>query len=243
MGYWDARDEGLKKIDIDGGTPIVLDRATIVRGASWGLDGTILYAKDDGVWRVSANGGRPDRIIPIQEGWIHGPQMLPDGHTVLFTRLLAQTGDSWEGAEIVAHDVENGKQEVILTGEDGRYVPTGHLVYAMDTTLVAVPFDATTRRVTGGPVPVVEGVRREVFVGGNTSTANYGFTDAGMLVYVHGSTERFPVVPRDLVLVDRQGVARPVSDLRRDYWRPRIAPDGTRIAVEVFNDETDTSGP
>jgi eukaryotic-like serine/threonine-protein kinase len=235
VGYWDARDEGLKKIGIEGGTAIALDRATIVRGASWGVDDTILYAKADGVWRISANGGQPERIIPIERGWVHGPQMLPDGHTVLFTQLQAQTGTSWEGAQIVVRDLVTGDQEVLLTGEDARYVPTGHLIYAIDTTLRAVPFDAMTHRVTGGPVPVVEGVRREVFVAGNTATANYGLSETGMLVYVDGSIERFPVVPRDLVLVDRQGVARPVTAERRDYWRPQFSPDGTRIAVEVFD--------
>jgi hypothetical protein len=146
-----------------------------------------------------------------------------------------QSGDSWEGAEIVAWDLDKGQPQTLVTGEDARYVPTGHLVYAIDTTLMAVPFDVRTLRVTGGPVPVVEGVRREVFVGGNTSTANYGFTDTGMLVYVHGHTTRFPVVLRDLVLVDRQGTVQPVNVERRDYWRPRVSPDGTRIAVEVFD--------
>jgi serine/threonine-protein kinase len=235
VGYWDSGDEGLKRIDIGGGTPIVLDRATIVRGASWAPDGTILYAKRDGIWAVQADGGQPRLVIPIQQGWVHGPQMLPDGHSVLFTRLLTQSGNSWEGAEIVVRDLESGQQKVLLTGEDGRYVPTGHLVYALDTTLFAVPFDAAAGRVTGGRVPIVEGVRREVWVAGNTATANYGFTNDGMLVYVHGLAERFPVIPRDLVMVDRAGVARPVTDERRDYWRPRISPDGSRVAVEVFD--------
>jgi hypothetical protein len=174
VGYWDSGDEGLKRIDIGGGTPIVLDRATIVRGASWAPDGTILYAKRDGIWAVQADGGQPRLVIPIQQGWVHGPQMLPDGHSVLFTRLLTQSGNSWEGAEIVVRDLESGQQKVLLTGEDGRYVPTGHLVYALDTTLFAVPFDAAAGRVTGGRVPIVEGVRREVWVAGNTATANYG---------------------------------------------------------------------
>ena len=50
-------------------------------------------------------------------------------------------------------------------------------------------------------------------VAGNTATANYGFTDDGMLVYVRGPAERLPVVPRDLVMVDRQG--RCPADHRR----------------------------
>jgi serine/threonine-protein kinase len=235
VGYWDSGDEGLKRIDVGGGTPIVLDRATIVRGATWGSDGTILYAKRDGIWSVRADGGAARLVIPIEQGTAHGPQLLPDRHSVLYTRLLAPKGVSWEGAEIVVHDLESRQQKVLLTGEDGRYVPTGHLVYAVDTTLFAVPFDAAAGRVTGGHMPIVEGVRREVWVAGNTATANYGFTNNGMLVYVHGLAQRLPVISRDLVIVDLKGVARPFTDERRDYWRPRISPDGTRVAVEVFD--------
>ena len=68
VGYWDSGDEGLKRIDIGGGTPIVLDRATIIRGASWAPDGTILYAKSDGIWTVRAEGGQPKLVIPIEQG-------------------------------------------------------------------------------------------------------------------------------------------------------------------------------
>jgi serine/threonine-protein kinase len=235
VGYWDSGDEGLKRVDIGGGTPVVLDRATIVRGASWGADGTILYATQDGIWSVRADGGEPRRIIPITEGLVHGPQMLPDGHSVLFTRLLYRRGASWTGAEVVVWDLQNGAQNVVIAGEDARYVPTGHIVFAVDTTLFAAPFDPATARVTGGRVPVVEGVRRELWVAGNTSTANYGFTNDGMLVYVHGLVERFPVIARDLVYVDLEGVARPITDERRDYWRPRFSPDGSRVAIEVFD--------
>jgi Tol biopolymer transport system component len=161
--------------------------------------------------------------------------MLPDGHTVLFTRLLDRRGPSWTGAELVMCDLEDGQQKVVLPGEDGRYVSTGHIVFAVDTTLFAVPFDAAAGRVTGGRVAVVEGVRREVWVAGNTSTANYDFSRNGMLVYVHGLAERIPVIARDLVLVDLEGVVRPITDERRDYWRPRLSPDGSRVAVEVFD--------
>ena len=130
----------------------LLAPATIVRGASWASDGTILYAKGDGIWAVR-DGEEPKLLIPVEQGRVHGPQMLPDGRSVLFTRLLAQDGWSWAGAEIVVRDLESGQEKVLLAGEDGRYVPTGHLVYALDTTLFAVPFDAANARVTGGVCP------------------------------------------------------------------------------------------
>ncbi|MGE3888681.1 MAG: hypothetical protein AB7H81_19770, partial [Vicinamibacterales bacterium] len=57
----------------------------------------------------------------------------------------------------------------------------------------------------------------------------------GVLAYVYGPVERSPVIPRDLVMVDMNGQSRPITDVRRDYWRPRISPDGSRVAVEVFD--------
>ena len=151
VGYWDAGDEGLKKIDVGGGTPIVLDHAPLVRGASWSRDGNILYAKPDGIWSVSADGGgQPHLVIPVERGSVHGPQMLPDGRSVLFTLLVNQTGQSWEGAEVVVRDLVNGEQQVLFKGEDARYIPTGHVIYALDTTLFAAPFDAAARRSSDG---------------------------------------------------------------------------------------------
>jgi dipeptidyl aminopeptidase/acylaminoacyl peptidase len=166
---------------------------------------------------------------------VHGPQMLPDGRSILFTRLLKFSGVSWEGAEIVVHDLVGGQQTVLFSGEDARYVPTGHLVYALGTTLFAVPFDYRAHRATSGPVAVVERVRREVWVAGNTATANYGFSNDGLLAYIHGLSERRPVIARDLVIVDTNGIARPLTTERRDYWRPRFSPDGKRVVVEVLD--------
>jgi hypothetical protein len=109
--------------------------------------------------------------------------LLPNGRSVLYTRLLEQRGYSWEGAEIVVRHLDTGQDLVVVAGEDAQYVPTGHLVFAAGTTLFAAPFDASAARITGARVPVVEGVRREVWVAGNTATGNYGFTKDGVLVY------------------------------------------------------------
>ena len=235
IGYWDAADEGLKVVDAGGGTPVLLTRATIVRGASWGSDGTIVYATQDGIWSVKNDGQNPQRIVPLERGWLHGPQMLPDQRRVLFTRLPEQRGYSWEGSEIVVRDLGTGQEIVVTAGEDARYVPTGHLVFADGTTLFAAPFDLSAARLTGARVPIVERVLREVWVQGNTATANYGFTNDGVLVYLQGPLDRRPAIPRDLVLVDLNGRSRPITDGRRDYWRPRFSPDGSRVAVEVFD--------
>ena len=41
---------------------------------------------------------------------------------------------------------------------------------------------------------------------------------------------------RSLLAVDQQGNSTPLLDEHLDYWRPRISPDGKRVAVEVLSD-------
>ena len=95
-----------------------------------------------------------------------GPQLLPDGGTLLFTIVKRTTAaiDRWDDAQIVVQSLETGvRKPLIEGGSDARYVPTGHIVYVSGGTLFAVPFDLPKLEVTGGAVPVVEGVRRENF--------------------------------------------------------------------------------
>ncbi len=108
--------------------------------------------------RVSAVGGTPEVLIPLEgtEEVGHGPQVLPGEKAVLFT---LGDGRNWDNAQIVVHSLETGERKVLIEGgRDARYVPTGHLVYVLDGTLLAVPFDLDKLEVTGGLIPMAEGV-------------------------------------------------------------------------------------
>src|SRR5262249_17887423 len=72
-----------------------------------------------------------------------------------------------------------GRKALIEGGADARYVPTGHLVYALGSTLLAVPFDAAKLEKHGGPVPVSEGILRATFSG----AAQLSFAANGTMVY------------------------------------------------------------
>ena len=63
--------------------------------------------------------------------------------------------------------------------------------------------------------------------------ANFSISDNGRLVYVPGTQGYLAEVLGTLVLVDRTGDATPFTDEQRDYFRPRMSPDGMRVAVEV----------
>ncbi len=222
----------LKKVAVSGGAPVTLadlpDRAS---GASWGLDDMILYGLPDGIWQVPGASGTPELLIPINEGErFFGPQMLPGGEWVLLTMLSDQS--SWDAAEIVVQSVTTGERMVLIDGgRDGRYLPTGHLVYGLNNVLFAVPFDVDARQVTGGPVPLVEGVAA-AGAGRGAGAAQFGVSATGSLVYVPDTgTQR-----RSLVWVDRQGQEEPVGAEARDYQGLRLSPDGGRAAVAMNDD-------
>jgi hypothetical protein len=65
LSYWDAAAGELRRIGLDGGTPVSLTRATAPYGASWEVADTILYGQADGIWRVSAKGGVPEQLVRI----------------------------------------------------------------------------------------------------------------------------------------------------------------------------------
>ena len=100
----------------------------------WGKDGNILFAQDgQGIMRVSADSGTPELVIKTAMDEVsHGPSLLPDGKTVLYSLTRAGGPVRWDQAEIVAQEMKTSQRKVLFKGgSDARYVPTGHLVYAV----------------------------------------------------------------------------------------------------------------
>jgi Tol biopolymer transport system component len=239
IGFW--QDGQLKKVAITGGAPRALCAAENPWGGSWTDDNTILYGQSEqagkgaaGIWRVSSEGGTPKQVAKVDASEIAGgPQMLPGGRAILFT--LARRGD-WDTAQIVVQSLDSGRRQVVVErGSHARYVPTGHLVYALDGTLLAMPFDVTMLAATGEAVPLVEDVAQQ---GG---TALFAISRQGSLAYVPrdvitGLLER----QRTLVWVDRQGREEPIKGVpARAYFNPRLSRDGTRVALDVRDQEAD----
>jgi Tol biopolymer transport system component len=237
VGFWSRMDSQLKKITITGGAPVTLCNATNPYGVTWGDDDAILFGQETGIMRVSANGGPAELLIKKEanEG-IYGPQILPNKKWVLFA-FAEPDATSWDEAQIVVQSLESGERKVLISGgSDARYVPTGHLVYALGGVLYAVAFDADSLEVIGGSVSVVEGVQRAY--GQSTGTANYGFSNNGMLAYVLGTAES-GIPPRSLVWVNREGKEDPLGAPPKPYSFPKISPDGTRVALTVQEDNVD----
>ena len=134
------------------------------RGATWGADGTIVFATNapaTGLQRVSAQEASPpcsrSPIASAGKAITSWPEFLPGGEAVLFTITPASGGI--DNAQIAVLDLQTGTSKVLIRGgSHAHYVPTGHLVYGVTGTLRAVAFDLGRLEVVGTPAPVLEGV-------------------------------------------------------------------------------------
>jgi eukaryotic-like serine/threonine-protein kinase len=237
-GQWAGffADGTLKKILLSGGTALSLCDAADPRGASWGSQGTIIFAptRSSALQQVSAAGGAPQPLTQfeknIDEDSHRWPEFLSDGKAILFAAFRG--GSNWSNAQVSVQSVGTGeRQDLVQGGTHPRYSPTGHLVYARAGTLMAVPFDAQRLTVTGAPVPVQEGVLQSTFTG----AAQYSFSSTGTLVFVPASVH---ANDRMLVWVSRTGAEQPVPAPARAYRGPRLSPNGQEVAVAIEGQET-----
>ena len=226
LAYYTSRQ--LKKISTSGGAPVTLCDASNPFGMSWGADDMILFGQPEGIMSVSANGGTPELIIEAEEGEsFDGPQLLPGGNSILFS---VSSDFNWDAAQIVVQSLDTIERTVVWSGgSDARYVQTGHLVYALDDDLFAIPFDLDTLEVRGGPAPLVEGLTRVSVV----ASANYGVAESGSLMYLSAVS----IGNRSLVWVDRDGREEPLPFDSARYGWPRVSPDGTHVAVTIIGQE------
>ena len=225
----------LKKLPVTGGTPITLCEVGRSRGSSWGDDGTIVYAPNPntGLFRVSATGGDPAPLTTLDEAkeesshrW---PQVLPGSKAALFTSVVAQA-ESFDDASIELVYLDSGERKVLHSGGHfGRYVPSGHLVYANSGTLFAIPFDLDKLEVTGSPSPLVQGVAIN-----SEGGAQFSVSDLGTLAFIGGE---FSVPEYPILSVSHQGATTTLWQQPGTYTSPAVSPDGTSLALSILRDD------
>jgi serine/threonine-protein kinase len=231
----------LKRIAVSGGAAVTVCQALNPLGVSWTGDQIIFGQSAGGIMRVSAQGGKPELLVAVKDGErAHGPQLLPGGEAVLFTLATGTAADAWEKATIVVHHLRSGERKTLIEGgSDARYLRTGHLVYALGGVVLAVPFDVTRFAVTGGPVPVLEGVRRmntgTANPGLNSGTAQFSVSSSGTLAYLPGSISPFMQGQFDIAVLDQKGGIERLKLAPGSYEAPRVSPDGKRIAFSTYD--------
>jgi serine/threonine-protein kinase len=222
----------LKRVPVRGGPAhtIVELPAQEFRGAHWTADGTIIVGGlSRGLWRVSERGGDLATLGLRTDGRIiSDPQVLPGGRAILYTDGGADKPDDI----LKIYDLQNDSSKTLLPGAAGRYLPSGHLVYAGAGTLWAVTFELDRMEVRGTPTPVLEGIREHVGGGPGNPYGVSGIVHAvvvptGVLAYI---PEVDPHLRSTLVWVDRDGREEPLGIEPGPLTFPRVSPEGKRVA-------------
>jgi Tol biopolymer transport system component len=233
LAFWSA--EQIKKVPIAGGTPVVVGPAQNPYGMTWEGNRLLIgQSSPNGIVELPANGGAARLLVAVDESKAEiaqSPQLIEGGRAILFT---LRTGvETWDDASIVVQDLATGSRTVIVKGgTSGHVLPTGHLVYARESTLFAAAFDDQARAIVGATVPVQQELA--LATGAFSGAAQVAFSNSGALAFLPdrlaGATA--------LAWLDRNGrVDRANASARQFQTDPRqltMAPDGRKVAMTVI---------
>jgi eukaryotic-like serine/threonine-protein kinase len=222
----------LKKVPTSGGAPLTLCDPCNPKGATWGPDGTVVYAPGTaaGLSRVNADGGASQALTVLdarrQESSHRFPEFVPEGQGVIFT-VKHHDAASWSDARIEAVSLRTGERSTLVEGgSHAQYLTPGHLVYHRWGNLWAAPFDPVRLKVTGSSVRVLDGVSSSSEYG----QAYFALSRDGSLAYVPGKPQGSD---RTLALMDRDGKRKPLLDEGRPYESVKVSPDGRRLVLQI----------
>jgi serine/threonine-protein kinase len=153
------------------------------------------------------------------------PQILPGGKAALVTSF--KLAASMEGATVDVVTLADRKSKTLVHDAIfGRYLPTGHLVWFSGGTLFAAPFDPDRLELRGNATPVVERVSASNLYG----FAEFDFSRTGTLIYRSGAVGSGLTT---IQWLDASGKTTPLMAKPCAYTRPRLSPDGKRLAVTM----------
>ncbi len=233
----------LKKYPLEGGPPTTICECLQAFGATFASYDTIVFTCElsGPLWRVSAQGGEPEQFTELDQaaGEVSHrfPHAIPGVNAVLFSVLLQNYANPNSTNGVIAvQSLDTGKRKVLIEGGlDARYFRSGHLVFAREGTLWAVPFDRAGLAVTGPEFPVLEGVSHALYTGNardSSGSAQFAVSSTGSLAYIGGSV--VPESKRDIVWVDRGGEVESIGIEPAKYHIVRLSPDSSRVAVDTF---------
>ena len=236
IAFFSGADSTLKRIAVSGGAPVTIASIVSPYGMHWGTDGIVFGEAERGIFRVAAGGGTPELLAKTEAGeFAQMPQVLPGGKALLFTLAKGNGPDRWDKATILVQPIPTGARQVVFEGgSDARYFPSGHILYAFGGVVFALRFDLQQLKVAGGPVPVIEGVRRAP--SGATGAAQFATAGNGALAYVTGPVSTASGA-RELAIIDRKGVARVLKVAAGNIGHARVSPDGKRAAFDTDDEK------
>ena len=221
-------DGKLKKVSATGGAVQSICPAPNGRGVAWGKGELIVFTPDTfgPLFQVPASGGTAIALTKVSdEVTTHrNPHFLPDGKHVLYFSGKP-TSDPEGGVYCV--DLATKQTELVLhVDSEGIYVEPGYLAFVRDGNLLAQPFDASSRRLSGEAVPIAEKVQFNNF----RRTGTYTISRNGLLVYLSDTILR----ETQLTLYDLDGKVLGTVGEPAMYWlQLKLSPDDRRAITSI----------
>jgi eukaryotic-like serine/threonine-protein kinase len=228
-----AADLRLKRIDVDAATiqTVCACLTGDLLGAAWNSAGLIVFAPHNRspLHRVAASGGTPEPITVLDldrnENSHRYPAFLPDGHHVLFTAR----SDVTRNTGIYLLDTNTGQRQWLFEAQSpARYLPSGHILYVRERTLLAQAFDVKAGTVSGNPLAVANDVDQAP----SSANALFAASSEGDVI-IHRSRSQ---QPRQLVAVNRDGTRRAAIGPPELWADMKLSPDGKRAALVKSDD-------
>jgi Tol biopolymer transport system component len=205
----------LYKVHVSGSEPVFVSEATNTVGAGWTDRDEIVMVIGEGekIVKVSASGGTPEEVNDDLQNLyldvIHG------------TNKIISTGN--------LIDLSTGEVTTLPARSNDTRFANGFLLFTEMGTLRAARYDLETNTLLGQPVPVLSGVRSEIWGQGQWSVS-----DSGTLLYMPGGDARANPM-RWVSATERITLDLPT----RFRGSMEISPDGDRFAVAEFNGQSD----
>jgi serine/threonine protein kinase len=226
----------LKKIDALGGPPLTICNSQDSRGGTWNKDGTVVFSPAPGnpLLVVSSTGGVPTAVTKLdperKETTHRWPFFLPDGqHFLYFARTVA-TGAQGEGDAIRVASLDGKTNKVLVNASSNAVYASGYLLFVRGSSLIAQQFNPLSLELEGEATAIVQGIAYDP----STNRGLFSASENGVLVYQTGSVQ----IGSQLNLVDRSGKALGVIGDIGEYLGFRIAHDGQRIALAVYDQKS-----
>ena len=217
----------IRKVRIKGGGATVIASINDTTAAlAWGLNDDILFeliGSASGIQRVSANGGKPDLLIPIDGAANEVRQRRPFVLRADRRVLYASSDKNGATALCVFSPDEGRRVRLPVEGIQALGMIDGELIYSRaDGALMAIAFDAREMQVRG---PARQLAERVAASGVGTAVA---MSAGGTLVFrpTGAQASRF-------MLRDAEGRTTPLGSWERPFSGARFSPDGNRVAVVV----------
>ena len=225
----------LKRVEASGGPPQEICDTAAFSGGTWNREGIILFGSPQGLYRVAAEGGKPEAVTTLDaaENGHFWPHFLPDGRHYLYT---AWSGQAPNRAIVAGMLDSKEKTRVVAAASNAVYADPGYVIFHREAAVYAQAFDAGTQVVSGEPVRVAD----EVTFDGATGRGDFSVSQNGVLAYHYlaggmmSAGAGSPVSDLgewQLAWVGRSGQVLEVAGPPGAYRGVEPSPDGRRIAV------------